>query len=190
MGALAFLAYAQGTWAYSEEEYPGGATDPFIYLAQAAPTIEQAEPVEFSIPSQPLGSAITSFADQANYRLFVTSDLSAGVTSNGVTGRHTPEEALSLLLAGTGLTYRLTEARTVTLERVPIAPLALPMGQHQSSAAPSNNPNMQTQAASKPVKVPEIVVKEVENGVTRSMRPHPRLAFPFPFMTSLVPSRS
>jgi iron complex outermembrane receptor protein len=82
--------------------------------------LNRRNPVEYSIPSQPLGSAITSFADQANYRLFVTSDMTEGVNSNGVTGRQ------------------------------------------QSSAAPSNNPNLQMPAASKPVKVPEIVVKDVE----------------------------
>ena len=160
ISALAFFAYADCAWADSDGQYPGTATSQTIRTAQTAPGTDQAEQVDFSIPSQPLGSAITTFADQANYRLLVPSDMTEDMKSNGISGRHTPEEALGLLLAVTGLTYRLTDARTVTLERAPIAPLPAPVSQNQSSAAP-HNPNTQVQAAPKPVKVPEIVVKDV-----------------------------
>ena len=50
----------------------------------------------------------------------------------------------------------------MTLERAPIVPLPVPIGLNQTSAAPSNNPKTQMQATSKPVKVPEIVVKDLE----------------------------
>jgi iron complex outermembrane receptor protein len=76
--------------------------------------------VDFNIPPQALGSAITAFGDQANYRLLLPSDLSEGRSTSGVSGRHTPEEALALMLAGTGLSYRMTEARTMTLEPVAV----------------------------------------------------------------------
>ena len=160
ISALAFFAYADCAWADSDGQYPGTATSQTIRTAQTAPGTDQPEQVDFSIPSQPLGSAITTFADQANYRLLVPSDMTEDMKSNGISGRHTPEEALGLLLAGTGLTYRLTDARTVTLERAPIAPLPAPIAQNQGSAAP-HNPNTQVQAVPKPVKVPEIVVKDV-----------------------------
>ena len=50
----------------------------------------------------------------------------------------------------------------MTLERAPIVPLPVPIGLKKTSAAPSNNPKTQMQATSKPVKVPEIVVKDLE----------------------------
>jgi len=131
-----------------------------ILLAQQASDAESPEAQDFQISPQPLSSALTTFADQANYRLLVPSDMTEGINTSGVTGRHTPEAALGILLGGTGLGYRMTEARTVTLERTapPVAPLT------QSEAAPTTpeQPRTPVQAAPKPVKVPEIVVKEVE----------------------------
>jgi iron complex outermembrane receptor protein len=161
LSALACFTAADITWAYSESPYPNSTNSQMIRIAQGSPVTEQSEEVEFSIPSQPLGSAITSFADQANYRLLVTSDMTEGKNSNGLSGRHTPEEGLGMLLAGTGLTYRLTEARTVTLERTAIGPLPVPLSQNQDAVPPSQNPNTGVTAAAKPVKVPEIVVKDV-----------------------------
>lgn len=133
-----------------------------LSVAQATSGSEMSEPAEFNIPPQPLGSAITTFADQANYRLLVPSDMTEGKTTNGVTGRHTPEEALALMLAGTGLSYRLTEPRTMTLEPsaalLPAAPTLA-----QSTAPEPRNPNTEVPRSAKPVKVPEIVVKDVED---------------------------
>jgi iron complex outermembrane receptor protein len=131
-------------------------------LAQATSGDELSERTEFDIPPQPLGSAITAFADQANYRLLVPSEMTEGKTSTGVTGHHSPEEALALMLAGTGLTYRLTEPHTMTLEPAaalppPPAPLA------QSTPPEPRNLNTEVPRSAKPVKVPEIVVKDVED---------------------------
>ena len=75
VSVLAVLAYADSTWAINEGQHPNSAIDPIIRFAQAAAVTDQTEEFEFSIPSQPLGSAITSFADQANYRLLVTSSM-------------------------------------------------------------------------------------------------------------------
>ncbi|MCE7965788.1 MAG: TonB-dependent siderophore receptor [Nitrospira sp. NTP2] len=134
---------------------------PFL-LAQASPSGEPTETTEFNISPQPLGSAITTFADQANYRLLVPSEMTEGKTTNGVSGRHTPEEALTLLLTGTGLSYRLTDSRTMTLEPAGATPLPpSPVAQATSPEPP--NPNTQVQSGAKPVKVPEVVIKEVED---------------------------
>lgn len=131
-------------------------------LAQIASGNELSEPTEFNIPPQSLGSAMTAFADQANYRLLVPSDVTEGKTSSGVTGRHTPEDALALMLAGTGLSYRLTEPRTMTLE--PAAALPAPSATLAHATAPElRNPNTEVSRQAKPVKVPEIVVKDVED---------------------------
>jgi iron complex outermembrane receptor protein len=137
--------------------------EPQVFLlAQASPGGEPTEATEFNISPQPLGSAITAFADQANYRLLVPAEMAEGKSTNGVSGRHTPEEALTILLAGTGLSHRLTDSRTMTLEPVAVTPLP-PSPVAQAASPEASNPNTQVKPASKPVKVPEIVVKEVED---------------------------
>jgi RNA polymerase sigma factor (sigma-70 family) len=78
---------------------------------------------------------------------------------NGVTGRHTPHEAIGLLLSGTGLTYRLTEANTMTLERVPV-PVQTPSGPNQGSSLAAENTGPRAQDGQKPVKISQVVVKE------------------------------
>jgi iron complex outermembrane receptor protein len=120
---------------------------------------ESGGPTDFNIPPQPLGSALTVFADQANYRLMVPSEMTEGRTTNGVTGRHTPEEAIGLLLSGTGLTYRLTEAGTMTLERAPV-PVQTPSGSDPRSSLPADNAGSKAQDGTKPVKIPQVVVRE------------------------------
>src|SRR5262245_4926706 len=74
--------------------------------------------VDVRIPAQPLDSALTALADQANVRiLFASADLT-GRRSGGLTGRFTLTEALTRMLEGSGFTFRITENDTVTLERV------------------------------------------------------------------------
>ena len=90
ISALAFFAHADFTWALSDGQYPNAAAGQMIRIAQATGVTDKPEPIELSVPPQTLGSAITSFADQANYRLLVTSDMTEGMNSNGITGRHSP----------------------------------------------------------------------------------------------------
>ena len=48
----------------------------------------------------------------------VDGELARGVASPGVSGTMTPEQALARLLAGTGITYRMTGDNTALLVRV------------------------------------------------------------------------
>ncbi|RYE71746.1 MAG: TonB-dependent siderophore receptor, partial [Oxalobacteraceae bacterium] len=54
-------------------------------------------------------------------KLFYDSALTNGVSSPGLKGNFSTVEALSRLLAGSGLTFRQTGANAYTLERVPLA---------------------------------------------------------------------
>lgn len=72
-------------------------------------------PIVFDIPAQPLESAVTAFGFQSGYQVAVDQATLAGLKSNEVRGSFTPEEALSRLLAGTGVTYRLIDENSVTL---------------------------------------------------------------------------
>lgn len=116
--------------------------------------------IEFNISVQSLGSAVNAFAEATGWQVSVPTELIAGKTSSGVSGNHRPEEALKTLLAGTGVAYRLTDVNAVML--VPDAALpgaSLPGMEGQgSSREPVDRPI--DVAEPKPVKVPEIVVKE------------------------------
>jgi len=85
--------------------------------AQPAPSGQSGggQPMAFDIPAQPLTSALHSFAETSGLQVSFPSDMAAGVSSPGLSGTHTPEAALQLLLSGTGLTHRFTDAATVTL---------------------------------------------------------------------------
>lgn len=81
----------------------------------------------FSIEAQPLAAALDRFSEQSGVSFaYKTSDL-ADQTSPGVSGNLPPEEALRRLLAGTGVTFRFTDAQTVTLERVAETPESGPI---------------------------------------------------------------
>ena len=160
LSVSAILVHTTGNLAEARSERLATPNHSPLLLAQATAATKPSETMEFNIPRQALGSAITAFGDQANYRLLLPSEMAEGRSTNGVSGHHTPEEALTLMLAGTGLSYRMTEARTMTLEPVPATPLPpAPLSQEPLRSTP----NTQLHAVPKPVKVPEIIVQEVED---------------------------
>ncbi len=71
--------------------------------------------LSLNIRAQNLGSALTAFADKAGIRLLFPSQLVAGKTSPALSGTFSREQALSQLLAGSGLVYQFTDAGTVTI---------------------------------------------------------------------------
>lgn len=74
---------------------------------------------QYDIPAQPLSSALTDFASRAGIQLLYSSDMTANLRSPGVSGRLSVDQALPKLLQGTGLTWRYTDAGTVTLLPAP-----------------------------------------------------------------------
>lgn len=98
-----------------------------LLLVVGAPLADKAsaqseQPVSMNIRAQDLGTALTTFADQAGIRLLLPSGVVTGQTSPALSGSMTREEALSRLLAGTNLSHRFVSADTVTIsERVAAA---------------------------------------------------------------------
>lgn len=105
--STACTALAAAAAAAEPATAPAGA----VALSQTAAT-------DFKIPPQSLDSALTAFADQAGLRLLFSAPDMAGIRSAGLTGRFTPGDALSRLLAGTGFIGRFTDAHTVTVSKV------------------------------------------------------------------------
>ncbi|MFT3964633.1 MAG: TonB-dependent siderophore receptor [Sphingobium sp.] len=89
-------------------------------LAQDAGQREQSEATAtFNIPSQPLAGAVTAFGLQSGFQVSVDQATLAGLNSTGISGNFPPAEALSRLLTGTGVTWRLTQPKSVTLYKAP-----------------------------------------------------------------------
>jgi iron complex outermembrane receptor protein len=83
-----------------------------VDVAQAAPSLR------FDIAAQDLNAAVLDYAQRAGVQVFYDAARLRGLRSQAVTGDHTPSEALDILLAGTGVSYRFTGPAAVTLERM------------------------------------------------------------------------
>ncbi|BCA52867.1 ligand-gated channel [Nitrospira sp. KM1] len=97
----------------------------------------------FDIPAGDLETALLNFSRQSGIQLLYPSELVAGIETQGLQGSYAPEEALGVLLGASGLAYRFSNPKTITLQRA--APL-----QGDTPSDPSQ----------KPIKVSEVVVKE------------------------------
>lgn len=97
--------------------------------ATAATTAEQtqmqARQVQIDLPAQPLDQALTTFADQAGLHLLYTTGDAAGFASPAMHGSYSVEQALQQLLAGSGMSWHFSDARTVTLRKAQAAPQAV-----------------------------------------------------------------
>lgn len=93
------------------------ALTPVVFVSAAAAQT-QAQQRSFDIPAQSLTDALTAFGRQSGMQVSVGSTVVQGLDSPGVRGAYAPEEALRLLLAGTGVTSRVT-GNTAMLERAP-----------------------------------------------------------------------
>ena len=109
LGAAVFLALAAA--------HPAQAADgprPAGQLAQANAAV-----MSFDIPAQPLSAALTVFSTQSGLQIAADTAVVSGLTSPGVSGDKTPSDALSALLAGTGVTWRFVGSDAVVLEQAP-----------------------------------------------------------------------
>jgi catecholate siderophore receptor len=70
----------------------------------------------FEISPGPLDVALNSFERAVGWRIEVSKEGIRTLASPGVTGLYTPEKALKLLLAGTGVNYRITGSDAVALD--------------------------------------------------------------------------
>ncbi len=79
--------------------------------------IAQAARRSFDIPPQPLSTALVLFGQQSGRQITADGALLRGVSTPGVQGTMTVDEALQRLLGGTGLVFSGTGGATITLQR-------------------------------------------------------------------------
>lgn len=127
-----------------------------VVLAMANPAIAQVDAqdavLSFDIPAQSLPAALDAFAEQAHVQMLYTADSVKDLQSTPVSGRLSAEQALHQLLQGTGLSFQSGGPNTITV----VTP---PAGSGHENAPPAQ----ERPRAQKPVKVPEITVKDVHD---------------------------
>ena len=93
----------------------------FLFFAAALLTIgttpAQAREMDFNIQAQDLSSALKTFAEDTGLQMLYSSDTVKGIRSSRVNGRHQPNEALDILLSGTGLSFKFTDSNTVVVQK-------------------------------------------------------------------------
>lgn len=86
-----------------------------LLLSGAAALAADASSVRFDIPPQSLESALLSFSAQAGVQLVVANETIKGMKTPGIQGEYSANNALELLLKGSGLTYRVTDEKTIAI---------------------------------------------------------------------------
>ncbi|MDH6295223.1 hemoglobin/transferrin/lactoferrin receptor protein [Agrobacterium fabrum] len=80
------------------------------------PSREQGATRPFNIPAQSLSSVVSAFGRQSDLQVTLATPTAGNVRTNAVTGSFTVREALSRLLAGTGINFRIAgNGRTVII---------------------------------------------------------------------------
>lgn len=87
--------------------------------AQEAAPASATETRAFDVPAQPLAQAAIRFSEQAGVQLVLDAGVTEGVSGSAVSGELTVAQAVQQLLAGTGLSWRWLNARTITIEGPP-----------------------------------------------------------------------
>lgn len=80
-----------------------------------SPLLAQNAAIDFNIPAQPLGTALTAFGRQTGIQVLVDSASVSGKTSTAVSGAMTAPQALQQLLGGTGVPHRFSSPTAVTV---------------------------------------------------------------------------
>ena len=73
----------------------------------------------FNIPAQSLSSALTRFSAETRLQVLYEGDVADKLQAPALNGSYTPAQALEKLLGGSGLKYRYSNDKTITLEPEP-----------------------------------------------------------------------
>ena len=92
---------------------------PMLHVRTAS--AQSARTHNFDIPAQPLSSALRVLANQSGLQLAYKTAITSGAKAPAVRGTLSSSQALSRLLAGSGLTYSFTSSDTVTIATTSVA---------------------------------------------------------------------
>lgn len=84
-------------------------------FGQAQTGMWSGQPVDLDIPAQSLDRALIAFGSATGIQILYDANLVSGKRSNPVSGRYPPQQALELLLRGTGIRVRYSSPGAITL---------------------------------------------------------------------------
>jgi len=113
--------------------------------ASASPTIGPT--MQFDIPPEPVGSALNALAIQTHQQILFTPEIATGKMTQGVRGTLTPDQALSQLLAGTGLSSAKSSDGMILVSQSDAKGASAPSG---PPSAPVGAPNDQSPVRATP----------------------------------------
>jgi TonB-dependent receptor len=116
-----------------------------ISIAQptlAAAAVQASQAVRFyDIPAQPLGTALSSYAEVSGVDLVANPAAVKGKRSRGIKGNFSPEDALSEILRGTSLDYRMSSNGSVIVgATMGYVPASVPAGSVDGVQLAQNEP--------------------------------------------------
>lgn len=88
---------------------------------------QAAKQVAFNIPAGSLSGALATFGRQAGLQVTYLPELASAKRAPAISGALTPDQALSRLLAGTGISYRFSGTTTVALSGARVASVQAPI---------------------------------------------------------------
>src|SRR5271154_4797250 len=74
---------------------------------------QTSKPVHFDIPAEDLGTALNQVARQSQHEIVFNADVTRGKRGPALNGDYTEQQALDLILAGSGLRARTTATGSV-----------------------------------------------------------------------------
>lgn len=118
-------------------------------LAAWSSSASAQEAVAIDVPAGKLASALDALAAQTHEQVLYASELVAGRQAEALRGRFTPEEALTRLLAGSGIAPARTKEGVLIL-RAPLAKAPSPAGPPSIGGSDETAPSTPEQTGSEP----------------------------------------
>jgi len=84
-----------------------------------APTSLAADAASYNIAPQGLESALTTLAEQGQLQMMFSPDIVRGLTTKGLKGTYEPDNAVEILLEGTGLSFHFDGRETIVISDQP-----------------------------------------------------------------------
>src|SRR5690348_16090558 len=136
-----------------------------VPAAHAQSTASSESIRQYDIPAGSLSSALGAWGAQSDKQVVFAPDLVAGKQTRGLSGQYAAEQALTQLLAGTGLAWKRVNGQTYALETAP--PPQPASANHKPAPKSKTSPSA---AAQKPTQLDAVSVTgtRIRGGVTAS----------------------
>jgi outer membrane receptor protein involved in Fe transport len=136
-----------------------------VPAAHAQSTASSESIRQYDIPAGSLSSALGAWGAQSDKQVVFAPDLVAGKRTRGLSGQYAAEQALTQLLAGTGLAWKRVNGQTYALEKAP--PPQPASANHKPAPKSKTSPSA---AAQKPTQLDAVSVTgtRIRGGVTAS----------------------